>query len=579
VQGIADQFHQYQCETVQRRQRTTRRAHGEPTARCCDGCCTYYFIPCCCVCGWLCCSNLSGSNMHGDADEEAGGGGGMEAPPHYQKIDPFHRVLALDGGITPTVTARAAGSHPWCGVVPALCYSVLLLIVLLSMSSTTKFIDESHRTWSLRPGETRQVPVPVLFNKDIRISTTTRQGSSDGDGFADRGRGGVVNVYSFDGDCPPLTGPPVVLEKGSRTLELAKGDYQYDYFFLNQGSQLHVHVQQLQGSSNIHLMIGDQVLERLVHENRDNAYVGGFKDSLVRKFATAAATPTTTTKGAEENNSNQVSLDYTAHETDTYIVIYENAATGRGGRGVLSVDYRVSLSSYDLQPYSPVCRVVHSNTEADDNDDDDSTTTAAAATAVNACVLTKASAVHGQGCLLVQAASTTTTDYQSSSNSTSLAVSTIIHVNETRRWVPLLLCSAVPFLLVIAIRACSNGYRRKMEVWYDKVDTNDECTEHPSPPEEAVPSITLRKEEDHPLFATVPTESDGLLQFSAAAAAASSARGGDVDGIRSSSVYYDAIPIAVLPASANNEVVGVPVPPRYPVQGSSSNGITAKAER
>ena len=524
--------------------------------------------------------------MHDDANEEAGsGGGGGEAPPppppHYQKIDPFHRVLTLDGGITPTATARAAGNHPWCGVVPALCYSVLLLIVLLSMSSTTKFIDESHRTWTLRPGETRQVPVPVLFNKDIQIWTTTRQSSTDGDGFADGG-GGIVNVYSIDGDCPPLTGPPVVLEKGSRTLQLAKGDYQYDYFFLNQGSSLHVHVQQLQGSSNIHLMIGDQVLERLVHENRDYAYVGGFKDSLVRKFVTAAA-PTTTTKGAEEDPPHQVSLDYTARETETYIVIYENAATRKGGRGVLSVDYRVSLSSYDLQPYSPVCRVVHSNTEADDDDDDDdvySTTTAAAAAAaaVNACVLTKVSAVHGQGCLLVQAAPTTT-DYQSSSNSTSSAVSTIIHVNETRRWIPLLLCSTVPFLLVITIRFCSNGYRRNMEVWYDKVDTNDEYMEHPPPPEEAVPTTTIRKEEDHPLFATVPTESDRLIQFSAAAASPAAARGGDVDGSgSSSSVYYDAIPIAVIPASANNEVVAVPIPPRYPGQGRSSNGVTTKAE-
>ena len=94
---------------------------------------------------------------------------------------------------------------------------------------------------------------------------------------------GGVHVFSFDGACPPLTGPPVTLQFGPSTRHLEEGNYQFEYFWLNEGSKIRVDVTQLHGSSNVYILMGDQLLERLVNENHDYAYDGGFKFSLVKK--------------------------------------------------------------------------------------------------------------------------------------------------------------------------------------------------------------------------------------------------------------------------------------------------------
>lgn len=460
--GIADQFKQYQKETIQRTRIHKERADPEHETDGCDDCCTYCVIPCFCVVGWLCCANCS----HGDESAVDGEPRNTPSSQRFKKIDPIHRVIQQGGAPT---------GNQWLGIIPAVCYSILLLIILLSMSSTTKFINESQRTWTLNQGETRQVPIPVIFNKAIKISTQ----SDDGGG---------VNVFNINGDCPSLTGPRLFLENGPHNLRMDEGDYQYDFFWLNEGSKIHIDVTQLQGSSIVHILMGEQVLARLANENHDYAYDGGFKSSLVKQYVT----------GPKLDGQTSATLEYTALHSDTYIILYENnsgdesiiSALKGGEKSVASVHYEITLASYDLQAYAPICKV-HSDTEADDDSTID----------VDVCVIAHASMAHGEGCLLVKA----TTD-QTGDTST---VSTI-NVNESRRWVPLIFCSMIPIFIVLLIRFGSDWYRRNMDAWYSA--DYMEAAAVPSPKPLSVPTSPDTDVAD--IFAAATAgEADGLLHF------------------------------------------------------------------
>ena len=464
--GITDQFKQYQRETVHRTRIHKERKDPEHHSDACDDFCTYYCIPCCCVACWLCCSDCG-------RDSEASGllpGGEQHSDDHtpramtYKTIDPIHRVILQGHG------GSAVGNH-WLGVVPSVFYSILLLIAFLSLSSTTKFIDESHRTWALHQGETRQVPVPVIFNKHIEISMRSNDG-------------GGVDVFSFEGVCPPLTGPPVNLQFGPSTRHLEEGNYQYEYFWMNEGSTIRVDITQLHGSSSVYILMGDQLLERLINENHDYAYDGGFKSSLVKKSVTAP----------NEDGQTSATLEYTSLESNTYILLYENACNDESigsawkssDESVVTVQYSISLTSHNVQPYSQICKIDSHTDAADDMN-------------VKICVVSHASVVAREGCLLVQATNAQTDDTPS--------VSTV-YVSECRRWMPLILCSLIPIFLVYSIRAVSRWYHRRMNSWYHADSTEAQ------PRYRMLPPIPLPTDQSALFAPASAEESDELLPIS-----------------------------------------------------------------
>lgn len=384
-------------------------------------------------------------------------------------IDPIHRIILQGQGGAPI------GNH-WLGLVPSIFYSILLLIAFLSMSSTTKFIDESHRTWTLFQGETRQVPIPVIFNKDIQVSTQSNDG-------------GGVHVFNFESECPPLTGPPVYLQDGPHTLQMDEGDYMYHYFWLNEGSNIKVEVNQLHGASNVYILMGEQLLERLVHENHDYAYDGGFKFSLLKQFVTAP----------KIEGQTSATLQYTTLETNTYILLYENAskdekivsAIKSSEKSLVLVQYNISLTSHAVQAYSPICTI---RSSADAHGDVDE----------KVCVVSRASVLQRGGCLLVQATTMQT------GNTTAYST---IYVSESRLWVPLIICSLIPIWLVFLIRAGYDFYHKNVNSWH--------CTESiesavlSSPKRSSIPPGTYSASTDvgRGLAAEASGESDGLLNL------------------------------------------------------------------
>jgi len=215
---------------------------------------------------------------------------------------------------------------------PGLLLSFLLFVIISSSSNVT------NKLWTLNGGETRGIKMPLLTSS----MTITATG------------GAGLDVYEFVGSkCPPLTGSPVSLQdKWSFTLGL--DDYQYDYFFLNKGSAIDVNVIQSVGSTNIYLVKGQKMVDRLegtINNNNDDDdddydMDEGFEHyAKLKRFVSAGST-------------NHVHLHYDVHKTDAYTIIYDNASTKDGQ---LTVQYQIQLTTHDTQGQSPICTNVLSN--------------------------------------------------------------------------------------------------------------------------------------------------------------------------------------------------------------------------
>jgi hypothetical protein len=175
--------------------------------------------------------------------------------------------------------------------------------------------------WTLNAGETR----PVVSASDLRtnhIAISTNIPES-------------VSIYTFDGSCPPLTGPTIQISN-TETIHLAQGDYQYDYFYLNAGSFLNVTLRQDYGASNLMVMRGLGTIQGGTNgESNDN---GSFSSkALITRYAGAGQL---------------AHVQYVAPKSDTYVVVYENASNSKGRS---TVTYDVDLTTYDLHGITPVC--------------------------------------------------------------------------------------------------------------------------------------------------------------------------------------------------------------------------------
>lgn len=193
-------------------------------------------------------------------------------------------------------------------MLPYILVSALVFIIVMITSN----VDDN---WTLNPEETRKIHVGGL-NRELHVRSNLANG---------------FQLYAIDGACPALTGPKLELHEVNK-IELAEGDYQYDYFYLNQGSYLDVSLFQEDGSSNVLLLRGLKMSELTDDYDASRFDV----QSILKRYAGMGQT---------------AELQYTAPESDTYVVIYDNASNSNGKA---TVTYHVDLTSFDLRDKSPV---------------------------------------------------------------------------------------------------------------------------------------------------------------------------------------------------------------------------------
>mmetsp|Transcript_9556 Transcript_9556/g.15922 ORF Transcript_9556/g.15922 Transcript_9556/m.15922 type:complete len:424 (+) Transcript_9556:216-1487(+) len=250
--------------------------------------------------------------------------------------------------------------HPGC---PFISFSSIFFMILLIISGV-------NEDWTLNAGETRKIQTKATLNTKVFVASNIPDSTS---------------IYTFPGACPPLTGPLVSLES-TQDISLAQGDYQYDYFYLNAGSSLDVTVGQESGATNVILVRGLAAVEDSNGQSDDDSF--SFEGSLlVKKYAGAGQT---------------AHVKYTVRDTDTYVVIYDNASNKHHGSKA-TVSYNVTLTTYNLEGKEPVSDCAGSLS----------------------CQINV-----GHDCILVRADKEVT-----------------VHVSTSRRWGVLLLFSSIPILI------------------------------------------------------------------------------------------------------------------------------------
>ena len=247
---------------------------------------------------------------------------------------------------------------------------VLYWMVLYVMA--TSYNPGNHR-FTLTVGETWQILPPInLWSRTslqiqsfpMMIMNTTQQTRTAAATATATIPG--VEVYEFlpvldyktHAACPALTlgddtsgvVPIVTLHESNQIINLDMGQYEYDYFHLNQGSIVHVQATITHpskhdgpGATNIYILQGYHTLEAL-ETKRQNSDVAGLEDfrgkSVWKRFV---------------GYSGSTDLEFTVPASDYYIIVYDNAAPGHTSTH-LQVSVTVQMATHYLPQYSrPIC--------------------------------------------------------------------------------------------------------------------------------------------------------------------------------------------------------------------------------
>ena len=237
---------------------------------------------------------------------------------------------------------------------------MIVFIVILIVSTVSD-------SWTLNAGETRQVKTKAALNDIVYISTNIPDS---------------LTIYALEGSCPPLNGPAVSFGD-TEDIQLARGDYQYDYFYLNAGSFLDVTLTQEHGATNVLVFQGLLAAKNYMQNSDDDSFSSPV---CLQSYAGAGQT---------------ARVQYTPSRSDTYVVVYDNASHSKGHA---TVSYTVNLTTYNLDGKTPVENCESTNTCSFD--------------------------IVGHGCILVRAESEVT-----------------VHISASRRWGALFFYSAIPLVI------------------------------------------------------------------------------------------------------------------------------------
>jgi hypothetical protein len=156
----------------------------------------------------------------------------------------------------------------------------------------------------------------------------------------------VLDGAGVDAVCPPLQGPSLMLREPKWSMKLNYQQYQYNHFHLNAGSIIAVDATLLggKGAVNIYILQGYDALASLM--SGGGTANTGFQDfrgtSIFKQFLGTGT-------GQTEPHTH---VEYTVPSSDYYIVVYDNASSGRTR---LDVIVTVRLATHYLESQLPIC--------------------------------------------------------------------------------------------------------------------------------------------------------------------------------------------------------------------------------
>lgn len=177
--------------------------------------------------------------------------------------------------------------------------------------------------WILNAGESRRIEPPSLTKAvNMKVEWDSHQDGVD------------VSVYTLR-KCPALTGPPTFVSH-QNSITLNRGEYQYDYYYLNQGSTMSASFTQAGGSSEVLLLRGRDMLRSLDGSDTDWQSINqraSFKWYIY-------------------SHGRSKTINFQAEGTDIYILLYENVSNSVGQ---LHMEYTMKLANYNLEDRTPIC--------------------------------------------------------------------------------------------------------------------------------------------------------------------------------------------------------------------------------
>ena len=333
-------------------------------------------------------------------------------------------------------------------VAAAFCWRKLpgLAVLSLVLFGILVAISSQDDRWILNAGESRRIsPAFLTHNVNVQVEWDSHQNGVD------------VSLYALR-SCPPLTGPPVSVSN-QHIMTLGRGDYQYDYFYLNAGSKVSASFAQSQGSSEIFLLRGSDILSRLKGHSDDIDWEDIDRSAISNWYISSGSATKT--------------VNFRADRTDTYIVLYDNQSSSIGK---LSMSYSMKLTTYNLKGHSPIC--------------------SDAVTTICPPIETK-----GAGCIIVD-----TTPGSSDEPGGEVSLRIIGH----RRWFAIFLWSILPGSLIVARHLYATGKMRRewQQVPFTDDDNGDEVVYNDTVriPAHTPPSATAPGHTPIPPPATAPVE-------------------------------------------------------------------------
>ena len=232
------------------------------------------------------------------------------------------------------------------------------LLVLLSAIVFGALIHisgkENHQKWNMATGESRQVSTaPFGLTDTVQVVSHTPPYDSSNDVDVNHTlsvtRG--MAVYAMGNEqCPLLTGPPIVLDSQQQELVLFQHAWEYQFFYLNEGSTMEVKVRQLEGATNILVLRGSKVLARIQDTKKHNQQMKMQYSDMNLEFE---AEQVMLERFSWTEQKEPVDFSFTSPASDVYVLLYDNAATSEPA--TLQVKYHMVLTTFDLEGLVPWC--------------------------------------------------------------------------------------------------------------------------------------------------------------------------------------------------------------------------------
>jgi len=211
----------------------------------------------------------------------------------------------------------------------------------------------------LHPGESRAINTPLGFylTESVRIQRIN--------GFCE------FEVYRSGQPCPSLSGPRTELTN-SYGMNISFGSYEYDRYFLNQGSTIEVTLSAISGEARLQVFSGFssfqcwadpkcQLLDasQVLHTSYVFAPRCYDAKEALGEQTNATSTWCDNTPSWKKSIANATHFKFTSSESHTLILVYEGV-TGNALKGVRNklfegnATVQVNMASYDLSGFKLV---------------------------------------------------------------------------------------------------------------------------------------------------------------------------------------------------------------------------------